>query len=245
MLRILFNQKPRVDTGLYRQCLESIEDFCAAIRKRSGRSGEFSVYDRLELAAQAFTRALDELEQSIYCAKKLKEHVVHSTTREMDHSELLDYYRHLYFYKNAFIRIFSILDKLGYFMNVLFQARTEKIKPRFSFFTVLRQLNRLKLEPELTRKLNAYKSEYGEALQRLREKRNLEIHLINVELLDDFHLRQKQSLDHQNIENLSDNLRDLDQGYEMVCRSLLATFDYAIQYVDRKGFEVKEASEWA
>lgn len=231
MLRTLFNQSPREDQGIYKECLDHIEAFCTEVRKRSHQQSLFSKYYRLDLTAQAFTRALDELEQSVYCSREFARGLIDQTEESMDRQERLSYHRHLYFYKNAFIRIFSILDKLGYFMNELFGVKTEKVKPKFSYFTVLRQMSRVNLEPELGGKLNEYKGEYKDALNRLRKKRNVEIHFINVEMLDDLTLQQKEYLEHQHIENLEANVRDLEKGYEMVCRSIRTIFEYAKKHL--------------
>ena len=234
MLRFLVGEDPRSDEGIVRECLEQIDKFCSAVRKRSKRASAFAAKDyRLELTAQAFTRALDELEQSVYCARKLAEGLVHRTMREMDPDERLNYYRHLYFYKNGFVRVFSTLDKLGYFMNELFGLQTERVKPRFSYFTVLRQMHSLDVLAVLRGRLGEYKLRYKDAMNRLRKKRNLEIHYVNVEVLDDLALQQEKYLDHHHVENLAANLHDLRQGFEMVCRSMLAIFTEAERYVRR------------
>ena len=50
---------------------------------------------------------------------------------KMQTEERTNYHRYLYFYKNGFIRVFSILDKLGFYLNKRLQLNTEKVKPRF------------------------------------------------------------------------------------------------------------------
>jgi predicted nuclease of restriction endonuclease-like (RecB) superfamily len=232
VLRFVVGESPRSDDGILRECIDQIDMFCRAVRARSRRRPACADKDyRLELTAQAFIRALDELEQSVYCAQRLAEGLTHSSTREMNAHERLNYHRHLYFYKNGFVRVFATLDKLGYFMNELFELKTERVKTKFSYFTVLRQMNRLDVQRELRGKLGEYKQLHKHAMDRLREKRNLEIHFCNVEVLDDLVLRQRDYLEYQHVENLTANMLDLQQGFDMVLRSMLAIFTEAVRYV--------------
>lgn len=227
MLRLLFNESMRQDHGTFKQCMDLIDQFCSEIRKRNVRRSTFPRYYRLELTARAFVDAYDELEQSLYCTKRFAEGLKMGTTDGMTIEELAQYRRHLYFYKNSLIRVFSMLDKLGYFMNELFQAKTERVKSRFSYYTVLRHMRKRHLHPKLTHELNEYKTRYKKAMQQLRKKRNLEVHLINVEILDELMLKEKEWLEHQHIENIVSNMKELEQGYEMVTHTLLAIFKYA------------------
>lgn len=232
MLRFMFNENKRNDQGYMEQCNIEIARFIHLLRQRPVRRGANSKYYRLDLTAQAFVRALDELEQSIYCCHKFAEGIVQQTVAELSEDQIDQYHRHLYFYKNSFIRIFSILDKLGYFMNDFFDVHTERVKPKFSYFTVLRQLEK-KAHPLLIEELQQWKYQFRSPMQRLRKKRNVEIHFINVEMMDDLLLEQDQSLETEQIENISANLADLDEGFQMACRSLHSVFAYAAKQLER------------
>src|SRR5690606_12053861 len=103
----------------------------------------------------------------------------------MNEAERDDYYRYLYYYKNAFIRIFSLLDKLGYFMNDFFKLETSKVKARFSYFTVVRRMYEIRVHPHLQKQLYELKIKYDTPMDQLRKKRNYEIHSINMEMIND------------------------------------------------------------
>ncbi|MGO4376612.1 Cthe_2314 family HEPN domain-containing protein, partial [Paenibacillus sp. MCAF20] len=96
--------------------------------------------------------------------------------QQMSPEERMNYSRYVYYDKNGFIRVFSLLDKLGTLLNELLDMRTEKVKAHFSYFTVLRNMRERKAHPELTWKLNDVKEKYKEATNRLRKRRNTEIH---------------------------------------------------------------------
>ncbi|MNG31885.1 hypothetical protein D3C84_1177720 [compost metagenome] len=74
---------------------------------------------------------------------------------------------------------------------------------------------------------------YKTPLDRLRNLRNMEIHYINAEMLDD--LLQKEPLlgERIHIENVKANLSDLQQGFDMVCRTLSIAFTYITAYVTK------------
>lgn len=227
MLRRFFQEEKRVDEGRLAQCYEAVHQYVERLREQQRRNSRLSRNHRLELHALSMIRALDELEQSIYCANKLCIGIVGLREAELPEALRDDYYRHLYFYKNAFIRVFATLDKLGYFMNEAFELRTEKVKPKFSYFTVLRQLRRAGRHPRLENALTECKLEFHEPMQRLRKKRNVEVHLINAEVLDDLQAMEREYLASQRIENLKENMDDLRCGWEMVTRSLYLVFAYA------------------
>lgn len=130
------------------------------------------------------------------------------------------------FYKDGFIRVFSSLDKLGTVLNELFDLNTSKVKTHFSYFTVLRQFAHLKVHPELGGKLTAIKEEYGEVLGVLRRRRNTEIHYMNSEMKDDLWQRHQALYGKIELEDLDRHLRDLEQGYRMVCETFWTVFDY-------------------
>lgn len=231
MLRSLFQEEKRKDIGLLKEANLAISEYRQALKRNaaSSRSHEGDV-DRLrvDLWARGFTDALDEVEQSLYCAKKFAAYVQTPVVEEMDEEERDQYRRHLYFYKNGFIRIFSILDKLGYFLNDRYALQTERIKQRFSYFTVVRRLQEVRTMPQLERDLSDLKNRFREPLARLRNQRNMEIHHLNAEMVDDMLRAKARSTtdDRQRIENLKDNLNDLEQSFEMVCRTVATVFQY-------------------
>jgi hypothetical protein len=152
-----------------------------------------------------------------------------SSIEEMSAQERLDYYRHVYFDKNAFIRVFSLLDKLGTLMNDLLGLHTERVKSRFSYFTVLRAMRQTGRHAELAERLNELKEQHSEAMNRLRKRRNLEIHHMNSELQDDLFqsLHSEQQKIRPYLENITLNLHDLEEGWEMAHRSLALSFRFA------------------
>lgn len=234
MLRKLLNEPERVDEGVLLAAFQAINNYQGRLKKKPyGRgkpaAGDEEMNYRLGLWAEGFIEALNELEESKYCAEKFAESIRSVYVEDMPEEELDEYRRHVYFYKNAFIRVFSVLDKLGYFMNERFKLRTEKIKPKFSYFTVLHRMHELGVVSELEQQLFDLKEDCSEPLQRLRNDRNMEIHHVNPEILDDI-LRAKHEArkdDRQRVENLKGNLGDLQHCFDMVCRTVELVFRYA------------------
>lgn len=225
MLRRLFNEPKRVDSGLIEAVNQAVQSFIEHVEKGTERSEKRY---RLSYWAKGFIDSINELEQSVYCAGKFSEWIRKDTEEEMDQEELEHYHLYLYFYKNAFIRLFSNLDKLGHFLNELLDLKTEKMKEKFSYYTVLRQMYFKEVHTDLQQELYALKIKHKEAMNRLRKKRNLEIHFMNVEFLDDLHHISKQSDTAQNeIESPSQNLHDLREGFEMVLKSIGIVFLFA------------------
>lgn len=227
MFRAWFQEPRRTDSGLLKDAVDAIEKY----RKLLGRLIERQTpqcgrYTRFDLWARGLASALDELEQSVYCASQFRKGVTHPREEIMKQEELDDYRRHVYFYKNGLIRMFSILDKLGYFMNDLLRLRSERVKSKFSYFTVLRQMNHLHAEPRLSEPLTDIKNRYKEPLGRLRHKRNLEIRLLNTEMLDDLLHIDLCKANRTYVEDLSANMDDLAEGFEMVCKTLTTVFTY-------------------
>jgi len=238
VLRGLLGEPKRDDSGLLMEVLQAIESFAEQVEHpdgplaaTSGRARRPPDRRRLWLWAQGFVTALDELEESKHASECFRRNVRSRSVEEMDGQERDDYRRHVYFFKNAFIRVFSILDKLGYFLNEMYRLRTESVKPRFSYYTVLRRLSELKAQPELERQLYELKIRYQGPMQRLRALRNMEIHWINAELMDDWQKLYTEHYDRLQIENLQANHRDLEQGYEMVCLSLKTAFVHILRDV--------------
>ena len=122
--------------------------------------------------------------------------------------------------------MFSLLDKLGTLMNDKLELRTERIKTHFSYFTVLRNMRQNRLYPELTPVLNGIKERHQEAMGRLRKRRNVEVHQMNAELQDDLRQSLANGGDSTRLENLSANMADLDEGWEMARETLLRVFRY-------------------
>src|SRR5690606_20457870 len=128
--------------------------------------------------------------------------------------------RHVYFYKNAVIRIFSILDKTGFFLDTFFDLETAKVKSKFSYFTVLRQMHQRSIHTHLEQQLFNLKIKFREPLDRLRRKRNLEIHAMNAEIIDDVWQNRQRFADRMELEPLEENNKELMQGMENVCLAL-------------------------
>lgn len=231
MLRKLFDQPRRVDKGLILKTNTAIADFCSLLPEMRNQQSKGHKQERMELLAVGFIDALNELEQSKYCSMEYSQKVIKPFVEGMESEELELYQLHVYFYKNALIRIFSILDKLGNFMNDLFDLETEKVKERFSYFTVLRHMYKLQNHPELEKTLFNIKVTHQEPMSKLRKKRNMEIHFLNTELMDDLKNLSKEILEPTEIEDLVQNMDLLQKGYEMVCQSLVTVFTYAVKNI--------------
>jgi len=205
----------------------SVRSFRRALARRQTRvKVDESKVVKIELWCQGFVDALNELEQSVYCSEQYSHHIHKAYLELMTTAEMDDYRRFVYFYKNGLIRVFSILDKLGYFMNELLDLRTERIKAKFSFFTVLRNLKGRGNFRQLEEQLNELKTKHRAILDTLRNQRNMEIHYINVEMLDDMMDDKRRGGDRIRVENVHRNVAELKLGYEMVCRSLTVTLTY-------------------
>ncbi|TBL71524.1 Cthe_2314 family HEPN domain-containing protein [Paenibacillus thalictri] len=232
MLRQLFGETRRQDVGLMHDANHAIESYLARLGKQPKNRKTVDKERRLELWSRGFIRALDELEQSVYCARRCGANVNKQYVEDMSEEEQDDYHRHIYFYKNAFIRLFSILDKIGYFMNEAFDLKTEQVKLRFSYFTVLRTMHQRGIETELEQCLYDMKVKYKPELERLRNQRNMEIHMLNADLLDDL-LNAKEMLapreEKTHVENISGNMDDLTISFEMTCRALICLYDHMLK----------------
>lgn len=175
---------------------------------------------------------MDELEQSCYAAKNYALQISHSRLDDFTAEEKINYERHVYFDKNAYIR-FSLLDKLGTLLNQLLSLRTERIKARYSYFTMMRNMRQNGLHLELAKPLNDIKERHQSAMSRLRSRRNIEIHQMNEELRDDLAQSLANNGTRRTLENLGSNMEDLDQGWAMVQGSLHIAFRYACAYLRR------------
>lgn len=227
MIRRLIGQPVKEEHAQIEQIKKLIDQFCSLLRAnfRDGLRENEHIY-RIEAWASGFQDSLVELEESRYAANWFGQRVDKPFEEEMNEDERMDYWRHIYFYKNAIIRIFSVLDKMGYFMNEMFVLHTEKVKPRYSYFTVLRQMKENEAFAELNRSLQQVKTTYKDPLNILRKKRNTEIHYVNVEMLDDLKQTRHHFTQKNHIEDLERNLSTLEQGCQMVYQSMEHVFRY-------------------
>jgi hypothetical protein len=232
LLRVLFGERPREWSGMSLETVQYMERFARlcleAAELRPDSSDKWHTY---AIGAEGLLRSMDELEQSCYAAKKYASQIESTVIDELSHDERLSYYRHVYFDKNAYIRIFALLDKLGTVLNQLLDLRTERLKTRYSYFTMLRNLRENRLHPELTKPLNEIKERHQRAMNRLRNRRNLEIHQMNAELKDDLRQSIANNGERKTLEDLDANMADLDSGWEMVRESLRISFRYAVGHV--------------
>jgi len=226
MLRQLFGEPKRTDSGQLLEVNRCIESYIGILLKRRNQMLDRK-FKRLILWSQGFVRALDELEQSVYCSERFAANISKMYKEDMSEQEVDDYHRHVYFYKNAFIRLFSILDKLGHFLNELYELKADKVKSRFSYFTVLRVMHQRQVGTDLEQQLFDLKTAYKAPLDRLRNQRNMEIHTINADLLDDL-LKAMESKHQANeripVENVKANMDDLRKATEMTFEAVHKVF---------------------
>lgn len=226
MLRRLFGEPPRADSGETKQALDAIDRYLEKVRSGMKKEGDpHHVLRKYEVWTVGLRTSLDELEQSLYASNRFAQRVNKDYEEDMSEEELDDYYRHVYFYKDGFIRVFSVLDKLGTLLNEVLQLETERVKHRYSFFTVLRQMRSKGVAPELTNRLNDLKDVHKDTLQRLRKKRNTEIHHMNTELQDDLWQLHRSLHEKVKLENIQSNSKDLHEAYIAVCHILTAVFE--------------------
>ncbi|CAM4350230.1 Cthe_2314 family HEPN domain-containing protein [Paenibacillus tarimensis] len=230
MLRILFNENPRSNEGKLGETFRQMEQFVKIVGSRAaaGQDGDHRLRTQ-EIWAKGLMASLNELEQSCYAAKRYAERITKNSLSQMSDEELYNYYRHVYFDKNAFIRVFAVLDKLGTLMNDLFGLQTEKIKTHFSYFTVLRGMRENRHHPALAMALGEVKDRHQRAMSRLRKRRNIEIHYMNSELTDDLQQSHQSYGREAALENIRAQMADLDEAFEFVTETLLLVFRYACQ----------------
>lgn len=239
MLRHLFNQPKRDDEGLLLQANQAIDKFNQQLRKLETDGKLKEAFYRLDLMASGFQNGLNELEQSMYCATQYSAQVLQPNLSDSEAVQMTEYKLHVYFYKNAIIRVFSVLDKLGYFLDELLELNTASIKERFSYYTVLRRLNQLGVHSDLNKQLQHIKTNHQTMMRHLKMKRNLEIHHINAEILDDIKLISDTLNDHQQLENIQQNLENLGQGYNMACSSVHTVFEYTNQSIRQRVIRIR------
>jgi hypothetical protein len=230
MLRSIFGEPARKDEGYLHEANTAIRAYLNSLLLIPAEK-QTTAERRFMILCESFLRALDELEQSEYAATKYAQVTTKVFLDDMTEEEKNTYHLHLYYYKNALIRLFALLDKLGNFMNEHWQLHTEKVKTRFSYFTVLRNMHQNKLHTELEQKLYDLKMKYRTPVERLRNQRNLEIHSINADLFDDLMKVAEEKLGQRSKPQAEDvlvNLQDLEQGIDMTFRAVTIVFQYAL-----------------
>lgn len=232
MLHMLFGEPERMPDGALGETLVLIDRFVALTEKKIAEAkGDVSRLKKFQVWAKGLRSSAIELQQSYYASEKFKDKVALRSVDTMSAEEKLDYDRYVYFDKNAFIRVFSLLDKLGTLLNELLGLRTERIKPHFSYFTVLRLLRDRGFHARLGGPLNEVKERYGDPMRRLRKRRNMEIHYMNSEMQDDLIQSQRMYGEEIKLENIGLQAEDLRQCIGMVNESLKLTFQYACKLV--------------
>jgi len=231
LLRSLLGVELNDGDGLLGETVSAMEAFVRFADKKADQPMERSPrFHSYAVWTIGLMRALNELEESLFAARYFAERIGEAHWHDLTESELLDYNRHIYFEKNAYIRIFSTLDKTGTLMNELMELRTERVKPYFSYFTVLRRLRDVRRHTDLADQLTELKDRYQPALTRLRERRNMEIHYMNAELKDDLkssRIAKAEVYEDRKLDAIADNLADLQQGWEMVLGTLYHVFQFA------------------
>lgn len=228
MLRILLGEPPRENTGVLADAIDKMAEMASMLRSEMNDNEDRDhEYRKLEIWIRGLISSLDELEQSLFAACFFRKSVKAGYMDDMSVSEQGDYARYVYFYKNGFIRVFSLLDKLGTVLNTLYDLNTVRVKAHFSYFTVLRRFRSTKKHRELSGRLDEIKESYRDPMQKLRNRRNAEIHYMNSEMQDDLWQRHHGLHDKIRLEDLDEHLEDLRQGMEMVCKTLVEVFTYS------------------
>lgn len=237
VLRMLFGEPPGEWVGAPLVTVQAIERFIKlayAACDRSKDEHQKQAFQKYGIWAEGLLRSMDELEQSCYAAKKYAGLIHRTRADELSPAEKSDYYRHVYYDKNAYIRVFALLDKLGTLLNELLELRTERMKPRFSYFTVLRNMRLNHLHTELMKPLDELKEQYRAPLNRLRNRRNTEIHYMNAELQDDLRMTLERHVVWRKLEDLKGNMADLDCAWKMI----ESTLGHCFRYACKRGLEI-------
>lgn len=239
MLRFLFNESAAQPEGELAEAYQAMDLFISLLHKKRNtlrdETTEFAQQlRRYEIWTLGLKASLNELEQSHYAAAKFRAMIRASSLQTMSDEERLNYKRYVYFDKNGFIRVFSLLDKLGTLLNELLAMHTERVKPHFSYFTVLRNMRQKQVHSELTRALNDVKEKYKEPMNRLRKRRNTEIHYMNSEMHDDLIQSQRMYGEEYPLEDVRQQASDLTDSLTMVKESLLLVFQYGCRLARKK-----------
>ncbi len=229
MLRMLFGEAPGKPEGKMAEAVQAMTDYASLLHKLveegKDRNHKARTYEVWTIGLIA---SLDELEQSCYAASRFCAMVTSSSVEDMGPDERLNYRRYVYFDKNAFIRLFALLDKLGTLLNDMLSLETEQFKRQFSYFTVLHRMRDKKLHPGLAGPLTDLKNQYDEPIVRLRKRRNVEIHSMNSELQDDLMQLHLNFGDEVKLEDINSQMEDLAQCLDMAAGTVHLVFDYAL-----------------
>ncbi|WP_211746534.1 Cthe_2314 family HEPN domain-containing protein [Paenibacillus sp. Marseille-Q4541] len=227
MLRTLLGEPPRVNSGHLKEAMDAMAHILKLLILEIKKSTDPTHdYRELEIWTRGLMTSLDELEQSSFAASFYAAKIHATSTDDMGPDEKADYARYVYFYKDGFIRMFAVLDKLGNVLDDWYHLQTSKLKAHFSYFTVLKQLEYQPEHKGLLTKLCSLKDEYHEPMNRLRKRRNTEIHHMNVEMQDDLWQRHQALHGKIKLEDLKAFTTDLALGVDLVSRSLLESFEY-------------------
>ncbi len=238
MLRSIFGEPKRTDRGRLGEALQLMHAYADGVVRPVADAGKMAPREfRFVLWTRSMITTLDELEQSLYCAEMYMKRVHNESLNQMSEEEADDYQRHLYYYRNAVLRTFSTLDKLGSFLNERYALGTERVKQRYSYYTVLRRMYEMMREEKLSQHLQIIKQKYQEPMNELRMMRNHEVHAMNGEMLDDEgHIRCYYDDCYEKIEDLETNMSTLQFGFSMVCESIITVYKYLqLQSQNRQG----------
>ncbi|MCU6709274.1 Cthe_2314 family HEPN domain-containing protein [Paenibacillus sp. J5C_2022] len=231
----MFNESDREPDGGLGETYNLMEQFAQYMARliTAGKDPDHKLR-KYKIWTLGLRASLHELEQSQYAASGFKRRITSTSVEDMSDEEKLNYDRYVYFDKNGFIRVFSLLDKLGTLLNDLLELRTEKIKPHFSYFTVLRNMRESNEHPELSRKLNELKERYKEPMKRLRKRRNTEIHYMNSEMQDDLIQLHRMYGQEIQLEDIHLQSQDLTDCLHLSMESLRLTFQYACRLMRKQ-----------
>ncbi|WP_339200854.1 Cthe_2314 family HEPN domain-containing protein [Paenibacillus sp. FSL P2-0322] len=240
MIRKLLGEPSRVNKGILLDAMNSMSAMLNLLERQIQAGGDPTHdFRKADILTRGLMSSLDELEQSHHASAFFRMKVKAGYAEDMSEDEKSDYALYVFFYKDGFVRVFSILDKLGNWLNDLYDLKTGQYKAHYSYFTVLRQLKYLKMHPVLTDNLNDIKDTYNDAINRLRKRRNTEIHYMNTEMQDDLWQRHRALYGKIQLEDLDHHLEDLQQGLEMVCRSLSNAFTYTAKQWENRAVRPK------
>jgi hypothetical protein len=229
MLRMLFGEPPAKPAGKMGEAVQAMTDYASLLQRLveegKDRNHKARTYEIWTLGLIA---SLDELEQSSYAASRFCAMVKSGSEEEMDPEERLNYRRYVYFDKNAFIRLFALLDKLGTLLNDMLALETEKFRRQFSYFTVLHRMRDKQLHLNLAGPLTELKNKYDEPIDRLRKRRNVEIHSMNSELQDDLLQMHLNFGNEVKLEDINSQMEDLTECVEMAAATVHLVFAYAL-----------------
>ncbi|PWV92469.1 hypothetical protein DFQ01_13530 [Paenibacillus cellulosilyticus] len=231
MLRTMFGEPPLVPEGRLAAAIHEMWNFSrlmnGQIQVGTPSEGKLRKYD---IWTRGLIGSLDEMEQSCYAADRFAARITSAAVGQMSPEEQLDYHRYVYFDKNGFIRMFSLLDKLGTLLNDVLELETERMKPHFSYFTVLRNMRLNRKHPALGQVLDELKERYKTPMNRLRRRRNVEIHLMNSELQDDLQQSLQRHGEEPVLENIETQTADMRLGLELVIESLILSYQYCYRH---------------